>query len=289
VYAIGDQHHLGSNTADMFIAREIPVRDNVIMANRKMAGEICNTPYCNNPATEKISYSSPTHRGLIQTKNVCKDCGNKAGFSYENIKRDKMANRKMAGGDDPRIKGASRRAQATFKQYLAEVERLAAGEMSYDETINYIDRTLAEGEQFVSPRYIGPDPKFLPAEPEKDEHVERGLSDLLNTGGGHLREIFEGKPVKPRGGPSGDEPFDYSKMKWENIPDHYDNNHTSSVRQADWTKYDSPDPINDMGKSKPASTSVAKPPKDWATRLPKGDPSKKGGTWTPPTIPRKKK
>lgn len=37
VYAIGDTHHLASDSAEMFIAREIPVRDNVIMANRKMA------------------------------------------------------------------------------------------------------------------------------------------------------------------------------------------------------------------------------------------------------------
>ena len=39
VYAIGDTHHLASDTADMFIAREIPVRPGVIMANRKMAGD----------------------------------------------------------------------------------------------------------------------------------------------------------------------------------------------------------------------------------------------------------
>jgi hypothetical protein len=37
VYAIGDTHHLASDSAEMFIAREIPVRDNVIMANRKLA------------------------------------------------------------------------------------------------------------------------------------------------------------------------------------------------------------------------------------------------------------
>ena len=36
-YAIGDGNHLAANTADMFIAREIPVRDDVIVANRKMA------------------------------------------------------------------------------------------------------------------------------------------------------------------------------------------------------------------------------------------------------------
>ena len=37
VYAIGDSHHLASDTAEVYIAREIPVRPGVIMANRKMA------------------------------------------------------------------------------------------------------------------------------------------------------------------------------------------------------------------------------------------------------------
>jgi len=38
VYAIGDSHHLASDTADMYVAREIEVRPGVIMANRRMAG-----------------------------------------------------------------------------------------------------------------------------------------------------------------------------------------------------------------------------------------------------------
>lgn len=58
---------------------------------------------------------------------------------------------------------------------------------------------------------------------------------------------------------------------------------------ADWTKYDGPDPINAMGKTKIPSTSVPTPPQDWAKRTPAGDPSKKGGTWTPPPIAPKKK
>ena len=37
VYAIGDSHHLASDTAEVYIAREIPVRPGVIMANKKMA------------------------------------------------------------------------------------------------------------------------------------------------------------------------------------------------------------------------------------------------------------
>ena len=37
-YAVGDTHHLASDTADMYIVRSIPVRPGVIMANKKMAG-----------------------------------------------------------------------------------------------------------------------------------------------------------------------------------------------------------------------------------------------------------
>lgn len=54
---------------------------------------------------------------------------------------------------------------------------------------------------------------------------------------------------------------------------------------ADWTKYDGEDPVaKTYGKPKPPSTKVSQPPKDWAKRLPAGDPSKKGGTWTQPPI-----
>lgn len=60
---------------------------------------------------------------------------------------------------------------------------------------------------------------------------------------------------------------------------------------ADWTKYDDDvDPaVEAYGKNKVPSTTVSQPPKDWARRKPAGDPGKRGGTWTPPTIPRKKK
>ena len=143
VYAIGDTHHLASDTADVFIAREIPVRDNVIMANRKMAkGDsdcTCWEGYERVPGTEPCASKS------------CR-------------------------------KKTSARAKQSHAELIAMIDKL-----------------------------------------------------------------------------------------------------------ADWTKYDGPDPARAFGKDKPASTDVSPPPSDWATRLPKGDPSKKGGTWTRPTIPRKKK
>lgn len=46
-YAIGDGNHLAANTADMFITREIPVRDDVIVANRKMIADSGVSDYNN--------------------------------------------------------------------------------------------------------------------------------------------------------------------------------------------------------------------------------------------------
>lgn len=61
VYAIGDTHHLASDSADMFIAREIEVRPGVIMANRKTAkdGECtCWEGYERVPGTEPCASKS---------------------------------------------------------------------------------------------------------------------------------------------------------------------------------------------------------------------------------------
>ena len=60
--AIGDSHHLASDTADVYIAREIPVRPGVIMANRKMAGGdggcTCWEGYERVPGTEPCASKS---------------------------------------------------------------------------------------------------------------------------------------------------------------------------------------------------------------------------------------
>lgn len=187
VYAIGDTHHLASDTASMYIAREIPVRDNVIMANRKLAEVAPGEP------------SREAHWGNYQ-KFVANDCNRCGAKPYQ--------------GCSPQC--------PSFKAFKVVKKNLA-------------DQGLADDSWDDSGAGI--------------EYRRRDL----NASRSHAEML------------------------------------AMIDKLADWTKYDSPDPINDMGKSKPPPTSVAKPPKDWATRLPKGDPSKKGGTWTPPTIPRKKK
>lgn len=221
VYAIGDTHHLASDSADMFIAREIPVRPGVIMANKKMAGEFSDPRcskcrgdadlqifhQCGTPNYRKPPYNSP------DSNFACSDC-------WGEHQRQIDETLEMLGGTNP------------------------------------ISHCSGCGKDGVS----------------RDHVYAVPLSDAANVSGLGWNPDEDQDPFDPR--------LIGASRRASDV-----------VRQylADWTKYDSPDPINEMGKSKPPSTNVTKPPKDWATRLPKGDPSKKGGTWTPPTIPRKKK
>ncbi len=203
VYAIGDSHHLGSNTADMFIAREIPVRDNVIMANKKLAG------------FPSDGFDDP---------DECSVCGGHV---------DETGECTNCGLDD-------------------------RGRRNND--------------------------KYGPHGPGVGYHPHRRSTKTAKDGECTCWEGYERVP--------GTEPCASGscRKKSSRQADLSQRELVAMIdKLADWTKYDSPDPINEMGKSKPPPTSVAKPPKDWATRLPKGDPSKRGGTWTPPTIPRKKK
>lgn len=191
VYAIGDTHHLASDTADMYIAREIPVRDNVIMANRKLAvrhekdadGEWREVPDHHIPDVRGYENQfgeiehEPKEEKHRESRKTAKDGDCTCWEGYERVPGTEPCASKSC-----RKKTSAARAQATFKQYLAEIERL-----------------------------------------------------------------------------------------------------------ADWTKYDDEDPAKALGKSKPPSTTVRQPPKDWAKRLPKGDVSRKGGTWTPPPIVPKSK
>jgi hypothetical protein len=286
VYAIGDQHHLGSNTADMFIAREIPVRDNVIMANRKMAGaeppqiydhmyEIDDTglPYWLKDEHER------RHAGALR------DLGSHERLAdfLSHHAYTKLTDANLSGNEEEADKWYPRSCQAedylkAVQQYVdtqpKEANRKMAGDnTSWEETMRYIDDALANGEPGEDDYDDGTD----------DREMDYDADDGINNQCPYCGEVV----TDPKGLWHHDCPIKYTPRKQAQ------KSHAELVamidKLADWTKYDSPDPINDMGKSKPPSTNVTKPPKDWATRLPKGDPSKKGGTWTPPTIPRKKK
>lgn len=126
--AIGDTHHLASDTAEVFIAREIPVRPGVVMANRKMAG------------------FNDTHAIITEhdtAQNAFLDSGHPADKEYLDQVRGELMERAKAGDPDaiewskgrsnfdpdkeqdpfdPRLIGAARK---SHRELLAEIERLA--------------------------------------------------------------------------------------------------------------------------------------------------------------------
>lgn len=207
VYAIGDTHHLASDSADMFIAREIPVRDNVIMASRKMA----------------------------------------VSHDYEN---------------DPDECGHN------------DEEILSDGSTIKCHECGKITDTGARGPGFLSDW-----------EPEEDPFDPRQFGANRKIAKDGKCTCWEGYERVP-----GTEPCASKSCRKKTSAKTHRELVAEIERLADWTKYDGEDPVaKAYGKPKPPSTSVAKPPQDWAKRKPKGDPSKRGGTWeSPPIAPKKK-
>jgi hypothetical protein len=161
VYAIGDTHHLASDTADMYVAREIEVRPGVIMANRRMAAGHPEDEW-----PERFIHIGPRNRreqeageGQMEAPPgqslgwICYACGGIHPPGYQCALHDSgMPPYYAPGGakevmdgfdvdpdehldpDDPRIRGA------------ALFARLAAGGMSYEDAMAHIDEVLSQGE-----------------------------------------------------------------------------------------------------------------------------------------------
>jgi hypothetical protein len=102
VYAIGDSHHLASDTAEMYVAREIEVRPGVIMANRRMAGTF----------DDFFEWGDDVNDDMAKTFGLGGDDDDddeSLESALEKL-RDKPWNPDdNPGPDDPRIKGAGRR------------------------------------------------------------------------------------------------------------------------------------------------------------------------------------
>ena len=103
VYAIGDSHHLASDTAEMYVAREIEVRPGVIMANRRMAGTF----------DDFFEWGDDVNDDMAKTFGLGGDDDDDDDESLESALeklRDKPWNPDdNPGPDDPRIKGANRK------------------------------------------------------------------------------------------------------------------------------------------------------------------------------------
>jgi hypothetical protein len=319
VYAIGDTHHLASDTAEVYIAREIEVRPGVIMANRKTAkgdgGCDCWEGYCRVPGTEPCAEGS------------CRKCD----------------------------AGRTKKGRLTALQHLAVLRSLAGDGMSYEDTLRHIDDVLAEGEGHHLHRFPGADPHEAYGDDDEDlgvrhcevcnqEHpdlttVEQGgFGSYKDHCPGCLNDIVEdtrapecdycqagrGERCDPQ---NCDGTFDrIEAMQVErrhdgtatcpkcerelakshmveaddggplHCPDCADEVRVGRelnalLRRADWTKYDSPeDPVaKTYGKPKPPSTKIPSQPKDWAGREFTG-PNK--GQWREPEgteLPRNKR
>jgi hypothetical protein len=149
VYAIGDSHHLASDTASMYIAREIEVRPGVIMANRKMAvsHDYENDPdECGHNDEEILSDGSTIkcHECGKITDTGARGPGFLSDWEPEEDPFDPRqfgANRKQAKdggctcwegyervpGTEPCASGSCRKKSSkVYRENLAAIERLAA-------------------------------------------------------------------------------------------------------------------------------------------------------------------
>jgi len=319
VYAIGDQHHLGSNTADMFIAREIPVRPGVVMANRKMAGGF-SCPECGKK-TDDDGYCAHCDWLHEPIKDMCPSCGahipEERGFCgtcgdatapYEGDDCPECGEYSPDGHCkncdwnpddkqdpfDPRLLGANRKMAADNSG--APFNPGFGDDMSYFPTNTPgaggigADRVnkggqFNEGIKIDTSQVTTSEPSPVNTATNKD--VVDGFGQPAGLGVGNS---------EPSGLVGGGGQFGDASTNQNKTPDTFNGTPSfkpvagrlgDKVRQylADWTKYDGEDPVaKTYGKPKPPSTKVNQPPKDWAKRLPAGDPSKKGGTWTQPPI-----
>lgn len=268
VYAIGDTHHLASDSADMFIAREIPVRPGVVMANKKMATSLGleGYPIVHRPGDRVVHHKEGLPGTVVSVGPPMQDPGTRAvevkldaGGTHHGVAAYWVPESDWTPREDEDFDY-----QRHLREGAVANKKMAGGYGFADEDDADLVETLYYRERKRNPKFREQFPSF-----EDYQGYQPPVDEGYDPHGGEM------PGYRPPGGT-------VAKKSQRELVAEID-------KLADWTKYDSPDPINEMGKSKPASTTVSKPPKDWATRLPAGDPSKKGGTWTPPSIPRKKK
>jgi hypothetical protein len=345
VYAIGDTHHLASDSADMFIAREIPVRDNVIMANKKMAGDGFGYDPANpdhdgewssghqslpgDPTPEDYERAHSWKNQLSdEHREWFYDDDEAADKDFENYSRDpgkyrpldlpseRLPHQGWNPDDkqdpfDPRLIGASRRlaggGSPSIHDHIVDIDRTGLPRW----LTNRDDRKRAKAfiglgdhegladhlalvayNQYMNAQSKDPmsdeSESWMSRSHQADSYLDalsgdgRTAAKTAKDGGCTCWEGYERVP--------GTEPCASKSCRKKTSAKTHRELVAEIERLADWTKYDGEDPVaKAYGKPKPPSTSVAKPPQDWAKRKPKGDPSKRGGTWeSPPIAPKKK-
>ena len=127
ITALGSAQHLASDTADMYVAREIPVRPGVIMANRKMAArDAADCEACKENAVEPAyenAYEQAISQGMGQEEaheHAGKVAEQDAIFNLEGVK----CSHDLDKEEDENARHANM-AQKSHRELLAEIDKLA--------------------------------------------------------------------------------------------------------------------------------------------------------------------
>ena len=276
VYAIGDSHHLASDTAEVYIAREIPVRPGVIMANKKMAN--AGVPDIHDHIHEMGDDGLPTWLTDPYERDhaaAWRDMGKHEKFADYLADRayNKHQDISLADGRDPNESTTWYARSCQADDYLKAVQQHLGGghtankKMAGDPEFRGPAADLREGDhvRHLSPSYHGKGVVHA-------VHPEHGV--------GVTWAVDMGDPVQ-----SWEHPGDLRKIG--NAAQKSRRELLAEIeRLADWTKYDSPDPTRDP-KVKPPSTKIKSQPGDWTNRDFTG-PTK--GQWREPDpteLPRK--
>lgn len=127
ITALGSAQHLASDTADFYVAREIPVRPGVIMANRKMAArDAADCEACKENAVEPAyenAYEQAISQGMGQEEaheHAGKVAEQDAIFNLEGVK----CSHDLDKEEDENARHANM-AQKSHRELLAEIDKLA--------------------------------------------------------------------------------------------------------------------------------------------------------------------
>jgi len=285
VYAIGDTHHLASDTADMYIAREIEVRDNVIMANRKLAGAhpddfYPEVPGYTDPGARRLQQILRDNRGN-RPVNAIEGIPADADYYLEHgdphaawvLQKEKQHGKPLSqftqddwaiAGDPPPRKTSRRLAGWETSEYDPDDDPDSFTYQHPDLPLGYCKDCDGElGDRGISgPVHDVHGDMFC--EYCADDRKHQNIEDEMN--------IYKG--WNPDDSPGSDDPRIKGASRRAQAT--FKQYLAEIERLADWTKYDGPDPSRDP-KAKPPSTKIPKQPKDWTKRTFTG-PDK--GKWT---------
>jgi len=250
-YAIGDGNHLAANSADMYITREIPIRDDVIMANRKMAGDdrgygVGDTEW----VTDEDRENADAPHAPGQTASFRQAC-------WPGCHEDEAHAKKFHSDSEESTEKSARVNLALDAAHYAGSQLTGTpvtrnDDPSFQGTVTGVDP--ARGTAWVQ---------------HPGGHHEMNLHDLATSGApapqgptlkdkvrNHVQQFIQNRPTN--GGFAGGRSANAFFASW------------ADEDSDGWTKYDSPDPARSGGPSKPPSTKLKGNDPKWHSRAPEG-------------------